>query len=168
MTNREVLSALTSRIPDPLVRAFTLYALSQAPGHFWTKPSSAGKYHPPDEHGSGGLALHTIRVVRVGVILCEMRPELDSNVVLPACVIHDICRFGDRELGAVFSLPEHPHLAAKMVQRLGSGGSLNGYVEKIAGAVESHTGRWGKPLPQTDEEWAVHYADNIAACYFDS
>lgn len=166
MSNRrEELLSLLPCIPDPLVRAFTQYALSQAPSHFWVKPSSAGKYHPPDEHGSEGLLLHTIRVVRVGKILCLSSPDLDPNVVLPACFLHDLCRYGDGEPGSQYTLPEHPELAAAMVLRLGAG-CLDGYAKPIADAVERHTGRWGKVKPETREEWAVHYADNIAACCF--
>ncbi len=110
--------------------------------------------------------MHTVRVVRIGIILCDStQPMLDPNVILPACFLHDIHRYGDSEPGAVFTLNEHPKLAADFIRRLGASGGLNGYVDKIAAAVESHTGRWGRILPKTGEEWAVHYADNIAANY---
>ena len=49
MNKKDELYSLTEHIPSPVVQAFTLYVLSQAPWHFWVKPSSAGKYHPKDE-----------------------------------------------------------------------------------------------------------------------
>jgi len=168
VSRKDELYQLTEHIPDPVIRAFTVYMLSQAPWHFWQKPSSAGKYHPKDEHGFEGLLLHTIRVVGVGSVICESsQGRLDPNIILSACFLHDICRYG---LGVVhggedsqFSVPEHPELAATLVRRLGDGSG--GYVVDIASAVEAHTGRWGKNVPRNETEWAVHYADCIAANY---
>ena len=95
MNKKEELYSLTEHIPSPVSRAFTTYCLSQAPWQFWQKPSSAGKYHPPDEHGLDGLLLHTIRVVKVGLVICDSADgRLDPNIILPACVLHDICRYG--------------------------------------------------------------------------
>ncbi len=167
MNKKDDLHALVSCIPDPVVGAFATYCLSRAPWHFWQKPSSAGKYHPKDEHEFGGLLLHTIRVVRVGLIICDSRDGyLDKNIVLPACMLHDICRYG---MGIVhggsdseFSVPEHPELAAELIRRLG-GDNENHFSELIARAVETHTGRWGRIHPRNETEWAVHYADCIEA-----
>jgi len=166
MSKKDELYKLTEHIPDPVTRAFTVYILSQAPWHFWVKPSSAGKYHPPDECGFEGLLLHTTRVVKIGLIICDSADgRLDPNVILPACVLHDICRYG---LGVVnggtdseYTVPNHPELAADLIRKLGNG--PNGYGENIACAVETHTGRWGKIYPRNETEWAVHYADCIAA-----
>ena len=166
MTNKDELYSLIDHIPDPVTRSFTVYVLSQAPWHFWQKPSSAGKYHPKDEHGFEGLLIHTIRVINIGLVICgSAQGRLDPNVILPACFLHDICRYGS---GVVhggkdydFSTPEHPELAAGLIRKLG--GDSDGYVSDIANAVETHTGRWGKTAPRNETEWAVHYADCIAA-----
>lgn len=171
ITKKDQLLSLTEHIPDPVVQAFTLYCLSQAPWTFWQKPSSAGKYHPKDEHGFEGLVLHTIRVVNVGLLICESAGgRLNPNTILPACFLHDICRYG---IGVVhsgldykdsqYSLPEHPELAATLIRKLGNGSGQ--FVNDIADAVETHTGRWGKIAPRNETEWAVHYADCIAASY---
>lgn len=168
MSKKDDLYTLTEHIDNPLARSFTLYILSQAPWHFWLKPSSAGKYHPPDEHGFEGLLLHTIRVVKVGLVICDSaQGRLDPNVVIPSCFLHDICRYGVGVAyggtDAEYSLPEHPALASGLIRTLGN--SSGSFVTRIADAVEAHTGRWGKVIPRNDEEWAVHYADCIAANY---
>ncbi len=164
MSKRDELYQLTERIPDPVVRAFTIYVLDNAPSHFWMKPSSAGKYHPSDEHGFEGLLLHTLRVAGIGIVICESsKPRLNPNTILPASMLHDICRYGDIGLESQFTVPEHPELAANLIRRLG--GESNGYVVDIANAVETHTGRWGKIAPRNETEWAVHYADCIDANY---
>ena len=171
MNKKDELYSLTECIPSPVVRAFTLYVLSQAPWQFWQKASSAGKHHPPDEHGYKGLLIHTIRVVKIGLVICDSAEgRLNPNIIVSACVLHDICRYG---MGVVnggtesqYSVPEHPELAAELIRRLGGlGGSSDGYVADIANAVETHTGRWGKTAPRNETEWAVHYADCIAANY---
>lgn len=166
MTKRDELYALLDHVPSPVIRAFTEFTLSQAPWTFWQRPSSAGKHHPPDEHGHEGLLLHTIRVVKVGLVICDSADgRLDPNVIIPACVLHDICRYG---IGVVhggaderYSVREHPDLAATLIRRLGNGSGS--FVEDIACAVETHTGRWGRIQPRNETEWAVHYADNIAS-----
>lgn len=168
MNKKDQLLGLTEHIPDPVVRAFTLYGLSQAPWTFWQKPSSAGKYHPKDEHGFEGLLLHTIRVVNVGLVICDSADgRLDPNIILPACFLHDICRYGIGVIhGGVdeqYSVREHPELGAMLIRRLGN--SSGKFVNDIANAVETHTGRWGKIAPRNETEWAVHYADCIAANY---
>ena len=168
MSKKDELYSLTTHIPDPVIRAFTLYVLSQTPWTFWQKPFSTGKYHPEDEHGFEGLLLHVIRVVKVGLVICDSAEgRLDPNIILPACVLHDICRYGIGVLhggaDAEYSVPEHPELAATLIRRLGNGSGS--FVTDIANAVETHTGRWGKTAPRNETEWAVHYADCIAANY---
>ena len=168
MSKKDDLYRLVNFVPAPLVRAFTLYVLSQAPWTFWQKPSSAGKYHPLDEHGFEGLLIHIIRVVNIGLVICESAEgRLDPSVIIPACILHDICRYGTGVLhsgkDSEYSVPEHPELAAELIRKLGDGSGK--FVEHIARAVETHTGRWGKITPRNETEWAVHYADCIAANY---
>lgn len=159
--NREGLFCLLPSIPDPVIRSFTQYVLESAPPHFWVKPSSAGRHHPADEHSSGGLVLHTVRVVRVGLVICKSSsPRLNPNTIMSACFLHDICRYGGGVQPSSYSLDDHPNIAARLVRQLGNG---SGFVTDISDAVETHSGRWGKPLPRTEEDWVVHYADCIAA-----
>ena len=157
---RAQLFLLMSNITDPLLNTFTMVALQEAPSHFWHKPSSAGNHHPADEHGEGGLALHSLRVARVCWTLCQSRPELAPNVILSAGILHDIGRYGMDAESSQYSLPNHPDIAARFLRELG-GDAL----EEVACAVETHSGRWGRIPPRNETEWLVHYADCIAANY---
>ena len=58
-------------ISNQQIKLFVRSVLLQAKT-FWKIPSSfSGKYHPVDEHGSGGNVLHTKRVVRVAQVISD-------------------------------------------------------------------------------------------------
>jgi len=161
---RAELFLLMSNITDPLLNTFTMVALQEAPSHFWHKPSSAGVHHPPDEHGDGGLALHSLRVARICRVLGEsVRGRLNTDVLLSAGILHDIGRYGLGDEPVRYTLPEHPDIGAAYLRELGS--DMSELVEEVARAVETHSGRWGRILPRDEVEWLVHYADCIAANY---
>jgi len=159
---RGELFLMIGNITDPLLSTLTMVALQEAPAHFWHKPSSAGNHHPSDEHGEGGLSLHSLRVARICWVLCQSRPELNPDVILSAGILHDIGRYGLGEAPTQYSLPDHPDIGARFLRELGSE-----MIEEVACAVETHTGRWGKILPRNETEWLVHYADCIAANYLE-
>jgi putative nucleotidyltransferase with HDIG domain len=160
---RASLFSLIGNITDPILNTTTMVALQDAPSHFWRKPSSAGNHHPSDEHGEGGLALHTLRVARVCWTLCQsVQGRLNPNVLLSAGILHDIGRYGLGDEPAQYTLPDHPDIAAKFLREYG-----DGLIEEVACAVEAHSGRWGRILPRNELEWLVHYADCIAANYLE-
>ena len=157
---RAQLFLLIGHITDPLLQTLTMVALQEAPSYFWHKPSSAGNHHPADEHGDGGLALHSLRVTRVCWTMCQSRPDLKPDVLLSAGILHDIGRYGLGDNPSQYTLPNHPDIAAEFLRDLG--GDM---AEAVARAVEAHSGRWGRVLPRNESEWLVHYADCIAANY---
>jgi putative nucleotidyltransferase with HDIG domain len=158
---RANLFILAGRINDPLLNVATTHALQSAPAHFWYKPSSAGNHHPADEHGEGGLALHSLRVARVCWTLCQsVAQRLNPDVLLSAGILHDVGRYGVDSEPSWYSLPNHPDIGAAFLREVG--GSI---LEEVACAVETHSGRWGDILPRNETEWLVHYADCIAANY---
>jgi len=166
-------------IVNPKIQDIALRALENLPDHFWTQPSSStGKYHPKDEHGHGGLALHTLRVCEIADTLIESQTTIDSNAIRLAALFHDAGRFGFKEKPSKHSLDEHPGLSAHflvVIKNISCSSSpthqahqdleVNITMEKAYNAILTHTGKWGKHLPRTTEEWLLHYADTIAAKY---
>jgi len=160
---RAELFLMISKITDPLLNTVTMVALQEAPAHFWTQPSSAGNHHPPDEHGEGGLALHSLRVARICWVLCQsVQPRLNPNVLMSAGITHDIGRYGVDVIPSWYMLSNHPEIGARFLREIGGN-----VMEEVARAVESHSGRWGKILPRNELEWLVHYADCVAANYLE-
>ena len=164
---QEKLNKWVMAIPDVETQTFVSAMLARAPAYFWSAPSSSsGQYHPDDEHKFGGLVKHTIRVCEVGKILAESRPGADMSLVLAACILHDLYRYGVADERSAHSDEGHPALAAKAINDYGMFFHSSCHYNAIAGAVARHMGRWGGCLPFSTEEWIVHYADNIAAKYF--
>ena len=159
---RAELFLLMSNIDDPVLKTTTMVALQEAPSHFWHQPSSAGKHRPPDEHGDGGLALHTLRVARICWTMCQSRPDLNPDVILAAGILHDIGRYGMDEHPSRYTIPSHPDIGAEYIRSYG-----DGLIEEVACAVETHSGQWGRIVPRNETEWIVHYADCIAANFLE-
>ena len=150
------------RIHNLEIRKFVDKALLEAPPYFWTKPSSStGKYHPPDEHGEGGLVLHTKRVCKAAEVLMKAQaPPIQMDVIRASCILHDIARYGLGETPSQHSLQNHAELGADFVKMMGGPSTL--FIEEC---VRRHMGKWGKEVPETKEEWIVHLADMIASQY---
>ena len=81
-------------IDDEGIKSFVRSLLLKA-STFWEIPSSfSGRYHPPDEHGPGGNALHTKRVVRVAEVISDsyaLSVE-ERDLIIAACLLHDITK----------------------------------------------------------------------------
>lgn len=158
-----------SRIKNTGIRDLTEHFLAQVPAHFWSQPSSStGKHHPEDERGKGGLALHTERVCKTAEIIMDSKAfsltATEEDIVRAACLLHDTYRYGPFMTPTEFSLDDHPDLAhAKVLEFFPSQGSMSRTAVRIAGCVLTHTGRWRREKPETDPQWVVHLADNLAA-----
>lgn len=151
---------------------------------FWEIPSSfSGKYHPADEHGPGGNALHTKRVVKISVILSDsyVLTVEERDIIYAACLIHDITkgRFSDSAEKDLVYDPMHPYTVGEFVKKCQENDKKYGSdissstlfleeetVQSILRLVRCHLGPWS-PVPETIPisylEMIVHIADNIAS-----
>lgn len=157
-----------SRIDDTTIRKFTSKALRQAPKYFnVASSSSSGRHHPVDEHGEGGLVLHTIRVFNVSEILIASFESSDKkihpDIIKSAALLHDLYRYGLLNIAESTTNKEHPELAAEVLRTMDE--DFVGKKAIITG-VERHMGKWGRVLPSTFDDWLVHIADTIAAKYY--
>ncbi len=171
-----------SLIEDESVESFVRSILLKC-DIFWHIPSSfSGKYHPPDEHGSGGNVLHTKRVVRVANIMCDSYSlsSEERDMIIAACIIHDITKGIPSEHEGMFNYdPMHPYTVNKFVMNCMAydreyandthSSSLfiaEETVQSILRLVRCHLGPWS-PVPETFPitymDYIVHIADNIAS-----
>ena len=158
-----------SRIDDATIRKFTARALREAPKYFWTaSSSSSGKHHPIDEHGKGGLVLHTVRVFNVAEVFIPSLVGSDSmqahpDVIRAGALLHDLYRYGVKDVAEDTTNKLHAELAAKVLDGMSEDFPLK---KAVVFCVERHMGRWGQVLPNSMDEWLVHFSDGIATKYY--
>lgn len=168
-------------IKDEAIKSFVRSILLRADA-FWKMPSSfSRKYHPIDEHEAGGNVLHTKRVVRAASIMCDSHSltDDDRDIVLAACLLHDITKGIDVGLEKMQYDPMHPYTVGYFVKKCQEhdknfateNQSSTIYlteeaVQSILRLVRCHLGPWS-PVPETIPitylDIIVHLADNIAS-----
>jgi HD superfamily phosphohydrolase YqeK len=169
-------------ISDPNIKSFVKSVLLKAEG-FWTIPSSfSGKYHPMDEHNSGGNVLHTKRVVRAAKVISDSYSltKEERDLVYAACLLHDVTKgVLDKDSEYFHYDPMHPYTVGKFVEKCqehdkkyaGEAQSSTLFVsdetvQSILRLVRCHLGPWS-PVPETIPitylDVIVHISDNIAS-----
>jgi len=144
------------------IRDFVLNMLSYAPPGFYERPAST-RHHPLDERGKGGNLLHTIRVVKMVLVLVDISTIKgdEKDVLVASAVLHDLCRYGlNDEFDS--SCKDHPQL----VRRVAENHSLTcDCYDLIMRIIENHMGRWGSLqfIPHVSLDGVLHFADCIEA-----
>jgi len=172
ITAEEKVAAFTEelrRIFDKKVREFTKLCVTQSPDYFFLDcpSSSTGKYHPLDELGADGVLIHTKKVYTMAYELVKgMACEGSRDVVLAACVIHDLRKQGLVKRGHT-DMRRHCALAADLVDEVQEATQLltKEQHDMLRGCVGYHLGPWSyepwkKPLSEyTAEELVVYISD---------
>ena len=164
------------KIEDKKIRDIATIGVGLLPEHFWTQSSSStGRHHPKDEHGKGGLARHTLRVMRIADILISTVPPkpisdyFHADAVRLAAMFHDAGRYGFDTKPTEHPLDNHPKLGADFVIAMAAPKagpkSKASTLTFACHAIEAHMGQWGPKRIVCMEDWMVHYADIIAAQY---
>lgn len=135
---------------------------------FSTMPASPSKHHAWE----GGLAEHTLQVVKQALVLADAAPRINKAVVVVAATWHDYGKVFDYEVSscATWRYTLHHervrHLprsyAEFMIATAGMPEYCNAFKEHVCHCILAHHGSFeaGSPvLPQTREAWAVHLAD---------
>lgn len=154
--------------------------------HSWTFFDSpaffSGSTHPPDEASDGGNVLHTKRVFRTASLLCDsqQRTDFERDIVLAACILHDVTQATHDSNGILLHDPLHPLTIDRIVSLAriedashadDSSRSTSLYLDdegvyQIIRLVHCSHGPWGpiaEVQPLASLEWIVHFADVIAA-----
>lgn len=168
-------------IEDMHLREFTRFALSNAPKYFYSiGASSSGKYHPQFSQGEGGLVRHTKAVLMFCNELLNMSPYYElpplwKDYARVACLLHDICKYGETEEMDKTQYTDHAINGSIYVDKMwGLFHSTEEEIylelapELITHAIMCHMGRWSeqnkRPVSIVDN--LVHLADYVASRNF--
>lgn len=149
-------------ISNPSIRNFVQDLVGLGRSSFFTRPASRN-HHLPDERGESGNLLHSIRVIKIVLVIadaCSVTEDV-KNILVAAATLHDLRRYGPKD-EFDYSCENHPLLVRKMAEEH----SLScDYYELIMRIVENHMGKWGKPpfAPNVGLDEVLHLADCIEA-----
>jgi hypothetical protein len=180
---RKRLWAEADKINDEGIKSFTQEALALVHESFFIVPSSStGKYHPKREIDNGGLAYHTLTVLKVfeeferNELLAGTMTSEEKDICRAAIILHDSCKNG-RSFESKWTLHSHPLLVKDMVDIICKPEQF----ELIMKAIASHSGPWTQsldkygaprpgeptlPLPKSRVEKIVHLCDYVGSRSF--
>ncbi len=163
------------------MKTFAQELLKTVPAYFWNAPaSSTGKYHPSYALGDGGLARHTVALVRILNHFFEMDlwnkgyTSRERDALRIAGIMHDTRKSGSQEdfERSHYTKFEHPLLAADVVDSFKGRGMIpDNEITLISNAIRSHMGQWNRdkrsstvlPLPVSKYQKLLHTADYLAS-----
>ena len=140
----DVLNDQLNLIASQFIREWTKATLEKAPDWFYNAPaSSTGKYHPACTIVTGGLVIHTKRVVYIANKLCGGMgiSGIEKDMVISACILHDIAKTGKGGYGTFEDYENHPINAIKL-SAPADNSPLQEYVPKIWELVKYHMSLW--------------------------
>ena len=183
----ELVEAELKQIKNPLIQDFVAYTLMKAPAYLTqVASSSTGKYHPPQSRLEPyGLLNHLRSTVSFGMTIGRAYglENDDMDVVIAACLLHDILKYSDYETGVDVKQrhtgKHHDWSSALFVHKAAleftaEKGEEVPMLSAITGGIAHHMGRWTtrksptnriKKFPEeyTTYEIVVHLADMCSA-----
>ncbi|CDI04941.1 3'-5' exoribonuclease YhaM family protein [Candidatus Nitrosotenuis uzonensis] len=122
----------------------------------------------------GGLLEHTLNLIHICKTIAKDRPELDKDLLLSGCFLHDIGKIREYEISSTITISEegrligHISIGQHMVEEKIS--KIDGFPKdlklKLIHIILSHHGKleWGSPKePQFSEALVIHLADQTDA-----
>lgn len=160
---------------DKKIREFTRLCLTQTPDYIFEDcpSSSGGKYHPLDELSYDGTIIHTKKVFTMAYEMVKgLSCEDNRDVVLSACIIHDLRKRGPSNSG--HTLKDHAAHGANLINEVQEATQLltDAQHQTLRNCVGYHYGPWSedpwrKPIKEyTKEELAVYLSDFVVSKRF--
>lgn len=172
----QLLTLIDTHVRSPEMRRFLtqLFSCEDRVRRFKTAPAAVSNHH----NYVGGLLEHTLSMARVGMGLTHHYDryypgQLDSDLVLAGCVLHDFGKCWELSFARSFSYSTSGKLVGHIVQgvELVSTVALEAdppfdpaMLEQLKHLILSHHGRfeYGSPvLPRTPEALLLHEIDMI-------
>lgn len=173
-----------AKINDPRLRALSEAFLKEF-GERFRRTAAARKYHHARR---GGLVEHTAQMMRIGIELAPLYPQLNADLLLAGILFHDCGKLWENALpesGFVMNYDElgelvgHISIGIEVVNALWrklNADNSEGWKNysppsedvrvHLLHMVASHHGakEFGSPVdPKTPEAMALHYIDNLDA-----
>ena len=167
-----------SLIKNELIKEFVIKILNDDvyEGNFINAASSTGKYHPTFANDKNGLVNHTKAVAKVAYVLCNARPDIDSDIILASCILHDMMKYS---ASYNYTSMEHAeamynHIIRFYVNSDSIFNSIKNKISDIALIIKYHMGYFGSEsineylneINNTkirDMILLVHYSDMIVS-----
>ncbi|MCX8205796.1 MAG: HD domain-containing protein [Candidatus Micrarchaeota archaeon] len=167
---RQELSAIISSVASPHLKPILSHVFTpQFMDKFIVHPAAVQHHH----NRIGGLAEHTIEVVRICEELCRIYPKLDRDLLITGALLHDIGKV--REITVTKRIKADSqgqlvghlaHTTLMLSEALAASGTPEPLRSKLLHLSLSHHGRndYGSPKePMFPEAVALHYADETSA-----
>ena len=177
---RNVFDEVLATFENDDIRKFADKCIDKIDPWFWIAPAaSSGRYHPKTSLGDGGLARHTISVIRFLNYILE--PESvnkqftsrERDLMRLAALFHDSKKSGDQAdyEKSKFTKFDHPLLAARFIRSLNDGDLPDEDIEMCASIIETHMGQFNTsskssvvlPKPENKYQILVHICDYVAS-----
>ena len=176
---RQIYDQILETFENEDIKAFAKRCIDAAPPYvFEVAASSTGKYHPIYALGKGGLARHTVALVRIlnhifGVeSVANKYTSRERDLLRTAGIVHDMQKSGTQEdyEKNKYTKFDHPLRAANMVRKIN--GLSDEEKEYVASIVETHMGAFNTdkrnpgiilPKPETDAQILLHVCDYLAS-----
>lgn len=175
---KEIFDEILATIENDDIREFARKCIDKIDPWFWIAPAaSSGLHHPVTSLGEGGLARHTVSVVRILNYILE--PESvynqfssrERDLMRVAAMMHDTKKSGNQEDydNNKQTKFEHPLLAADFIR--GMGILPKEELEFCASIIETHMGQFNTskrseivlPKPTNKYQILVHICDYLSS-----
>ena len=166
----ELVSAIEGIVDSDTKRLLTSFVED---AEFFSRYAQAPAAKTHHHNYAGGLLEHVLDLVLLANGVVAVHPELDRDLLVAGCILHDIGKVVEYKIGATIGFTRegellgHISIGYKMVadrmERLGTPEILR---QKILHMILSHHGKqeWGSPVvPKFPEAVALHHIDNISA-----
>lgn len=175
---KEIFDEVLATIENDDIREFTKNAIDKIDNWFYVAPAaSSGRHHPRTSLGEGGLARHSVSVVRFLNYILEPETIHDQftsrerDLMRVAALFHDTKKSGnqeDYELNPQTRF-EHPLLAADFIRSMS--GLPKNELDFCADIISTHMGQFNTskrseiilPKPQDKYQILVHLCDYISS-----
>ncbi len=175
MTKKDVIKmkedfmSIISQVGNVDIKRLLLHIFDENFMKEYSKAAAASSNH---HNFGGGLLEHVLSMIRIAERVVEMHPELDKDLLIAGCIVHDIGKVKELKVKTAIDYTTEGHFIGhiSMGQKIVTDAieSLENFPEllkyKIIHMILSHHGQkdWGSPVePLLPEAVALHHIDNL-------